>query len=250
MADWPIWEDNYLVIKGDNGLPSLRYVEGKGWESVEQISKIDAFGNTVHGWVVETSSAVWYGEPPPLIVDFNTFVQIAEPSSLFPGQCYALTYMYIKQWQLIEFMASDGTKLQSLQIDAVFNNNKQIITVRSQTHDIDYYIGKMDLDMTPRQLMESFAPGKEFSVTYYWGDPSSTLSPADTAKGVFNYFNSISPRPGWLNNSAYVTELGTAMEVGQVGVKKFPYTYLQDILRGKYEEFVDLSQDTLFSINQ
>lgn len=252
IADWPMWEDSYLVIKGDNGIPQLRYVEGKGWEKVEQTSKIDALGNNVSGWVVETS-AVWEGEPP-YWGDFNRDVFIASLGFPEYGQCSAFASGYLKQWKLLEFMASDGTKMQSLQIDFVFNNGKQVITARSQTGDIDMIIGRDPylVGVTPKQLMEErLIPGKKISPHYWWGDLSSTVSPEDAAMHWFNYYQQWAPpRPEWLDKHPCVTELGCAMDTGQVGANKFPLTYLRDIFSGNYGEFVDLSYDTQMDLSK
>ena len=244
VADWPMWEDNYLVIKGNNGIPQLRYVEGKGWESVEQTSMIDAFGNTVPGWVVETS-AVWDGEPP--VVKDNRLVEDAEYLSPQSGTCVVGVSVNMKQWQLLEFMASDGTKMQSLQIDVVFNNGKQIITVRSRTFDLDNIYSS-----NPRGLMNSFTPGQQIYISYWWGDLSSSITPQDLAKFIFEFRNggSSTPKwkPEWIKNNPCITEIGCAMETGQFTAKKFPRNYMRQILiYGSFGDFVDLSQDTLIS---
>ena len=204
---------------------------------------IDAFGNTVPGWVVETS-AVWDGVPTyAWSVDKATSGAVYSPNT---GQCLDSVPVYVKQWKLFEFMAADGTKMQSLQIDSVFNNGKQIITMRGQTGDIDGFMSFI-LHTTSKQLMDSLALGEEFFMSYWWGDLSSTISPEDLAKGIFDFRNGMSPRPAWFDNDPCVTEIGCAMEMGQVGVNRFPRSYMQDILNGQYGEFVDLSQDTWIS---
>jgi hypothetical protein len=246
MADWPIWEDNYLVIKGDNGLPSLRYVEGKGWESLEQTSMIDAFGNTVPGWVVETS-AVWDGEPT--YDDKNVsrwFTGCGERATGSTGLCQGDAYVYVKQFKLIEFMAADGAKFQTLQMDVIFNNGDQNITVRGLTRDVDF-ISIVLGDVTLKKLMDALIPGTEIEVRYTWGNLSSTISPADLARDLFNNFKDKSPRPAYLDKHPCVTELGCALAIHQVWANKFPSSFLKDVFDGKYGEFVDLSQDAEIS---
>jgi len=246
VADWPIWENNYLVIKGDNGIPQLRYVEGKGWERVEQTSMIDAFGNTVPGWVVETSP-IWEGEPTQAI---STELRVYDYDS-FPeyGLNYGgMTAVNLRQWKLVEFVTVNGIKMQSLVADFTFlNAESQIITVRVRSRDIDF-IGSIGGFRNARGFIDSLTIGGIYFPDFIWGATGSTLSPQELAKISFESQLKMSPPPPWLDQVPCKTEAGCSLETGQLGAKKFSQTYLRDIANGVYGNFVDLSENA--RINQ
>jgi len=242
VADWPMWKDVwevnsnfYLVVKGDNGIPQLRYIEGKGWESVEQTSKIDAFGNIVPGWVVETSP-VWDGEPTYDEKNVSRWYTGCGERAAEPGLCAGHANVYIKQWQLLEFITADNIHSFSLQIVAVYNNGNQVITVRDQTYDAN----RMLLSgVSYKDLLGWLTPGNKVELIYHWGDPTTTVLPADLARETYEH---------WINESSriytpFTTESGCAMVIGQLGANKHPTSFLQDVFNGQYGEFVDLSQD-------
>lgn len=159
------------------------------------------------------------------------------------GLCGGHAYVYVKQFKLLQFMAADGINTYSFQIDGVINNGNQVVTVRSQTDYANFLIYNISPSNPAKGLMNWLAPGNKVDLSYQWGDSSSIFSPADYARQIFNVFNQISPRPGWMDKSPFATESGCAMVIGQLGAKKFPMSFLQDVFSGQYGEFVDLSQD-------
>ena len=241
VAVWDVY-GNHLVVKGENGLPAYQFnPETKVWETVEQTSIIDAFGNNVPGWVVETS-AVWEGEPTQAI---STGLRVYDFDY---DEEYGLNYggmaaVNLKQWKLVEFVAINGTKMQNLVADFTFLNAKnQIITVRGRTRDIDSFPESAGF-RNARDFIDSLTIGGKYWLDFFWVSTRSTLSPQELAKIIFRGELEVLPPLSWLDQVPCKTEADCPLEIGQLGAKKFSQTYLRDIANGVYGNFVDLSEN-------
>ena len=229
-TEWQVVGKDYLVSIGENNVPEYRFVEGEGWQEVEQISMVDAFGNTVPGWVVEKSDE-WEGE-------------ISQTSKLLIGGRYnpvsetslaIISSATLKQWQLMEFINSDGVKMQKLNFTWIFKNDEnKVITVKVGMPELNY--GARIEKLTPRQFMDSLVVGgqTEFLV-FIWVDTLSAMTPEKRAEFFTGY-----ARDGELCKQS-VQACG--LSIGRMGEVKHPTSWFDDIYHGLYGDNIDIANE-------
>lgn len=229
---WDVLEDNHLVIKGDNGIPAYQFNEtAKVWEAVEQITMVDAFDNTVPGWIVEKSE-VWDGVPTEIS-------QISVRAEYYAEAGYAYQGLHgatLKQKQVVEYVAEDGTKVQNLWLTYIFKNEDgKVISITGRTHDLNFEA--RGRNMTPREFIDSFLVGQIMHTTIFWADSASTMTPEKLAEERVKY-----AEPGEL----------CYLGVPQCGLderglrQKHPRTWFTDVYHGIYGDNLNLIDDIVF----
>jgi len=227
---WQVAGKDYLVSIGENNIPEYQFVEGEGWQKVEQISMVDAFGNIVPGWVVEKSD-VWEGEISQASYDANAGRY--DPVS---GLSFALmSNVTLKQWQLMEFINSDGVKMQRLNLTLIFKNDQgKLITVKAGMPELNSAASSERL--TPRRFIDSLAGGQTKTIGIYWVDTRSTMTPEKLAKLANQYAVD--------GELCKLSVQVCGLSIGRLGDQKHPASWFDDIYSGLLGDNVNIADET------
>jgi len=224
---WQVAGKDYLVSLGENNIPEYQFVEGEDWQKVEQVSMVDAFGNTVPGWVVEKSD-VWEGE-----ISQTSDLLISGKHNPNSGLSFALmSNVTLKQWQLMEFINSDGIKMQRLNLTWVFKNDQgKVITVKAGMPELNWEARTERL--TPRQFMDSLIVGGQTQIlSFYWVDTMSAMTPEKLAE--------LSNQNAIDGDLCKLSVQACGLSIGRLGEVKHPTSWFDEIYHGLYGDNINI----------
>ncbi len=231
-TDYQVAGKDYLVSFGNNkNIPEYQFTEGQGWQKVEQLSMVDAFGNTVPGWVVE-KSAVWDGE----VSDISILLKKGTyyPTSGLSGA--SIDNATLKQWELREFI-SNGIKMERLITTWSFKNDQgKIITVKLGMPELNSEA--LFEKFTPRELLDSLKVGDRTSrLNISWVDVKSTTTPQRSA-ALSNAYA--------LNGELCKQSVqACGLSIARLGDVKHPTNWFSDqVFTGQLGYNLDLSEET------
>jgi hypothetical protein len=239
---WNVIEDNHLVIKGDNGIPAYQFnEETKAWETVEQISMVDAFDNVVPGWVAEKSE-VWEEKFSDVKILDRYRVSIGDGLPTYGLYSNALNYVNLKQWRLVEYQASEELRMQTLIMDFCFLNQRgEKITIKLQSADVDFINAYFKFEST-QLLINSLTIGREYNLNPYFVSSSSTLTPLQRSNLYYQrVFKDISE--SLVFDIPCHTEEGCALDFGRMR-QGHANAFFSEVVSGVYGNNIDLSADS------
>ena len=228
-TEWQVVGKDYKVVLGENGIPVQKFVEGQGWQKVEQVSMVDAFGNTVPGWVVEKSDA-WDGE-------------ISQLSSLKNGQYNPISGLSfalvssatLKQWELMEFINSNGSKVERLNLTWMFKNDQgKIITVKASMSDLN--LEARIEKSTPKQFIDSLIVGSQTQIlAFVWVDALSATTPEKLAE--------LSNKNAIDGDLCKQSVQACGLSIGRMGDTKHPASWFKDVYNGLSGDNLDIPDE-------